>query len=194
MDIVLVMFKSDGQRKDFPLDSPVTVVGRNESCDLRAPILSVSRRHCELSVSGDRLSVKDLGSSNGTYVNNERITEAELKPGDRLAVGPIIFTIQVDGAPAEIQPVKTRGQQLAEAGDTSVEEVVNLEADVVAQPGASAPGTPDEAAQAAGTPKPKAKPEAKPVTTAEDSDDVIAALEALAAESEDEEEDKPQDK
>ncbi len=50
------------------------------------------------------LVAKDLGSSNGTYVNGTRIAEAELKAGDRLRVGPVTFVVQVDGQPAEIKP------------------------------------------------------------------------------------------
>jgi pSer/pThr/pTyr-binding forkhead associated (FHA) protein len=131
MDAKLVMFRPSGQRKDFPVINPVTVIGRGENCDLRVPLLSVSRRHCEVRVQGQAIKVRDLASSNGTYVNNSRLTaEADLRAGDRLAVGPIVFTLQLDGQPEEIRPVKTKGQQkLAEA---------EVDAEIVAQPGASA--------------------------------------------------------
>lgn len=118
MDVKLVMFKSNGQRKDFPIVNPTTSIGRGENCDLQVPLLSVSRRHCEFLLSGNRLMVKDGGSSNGTYVNNKRVTAAALNAGDRVVVGPIVFTVQIDGEPETITPVKTRGDQLAkEAGD-----------------------------------------------------------------------------
>jgi pSer/pThr/pTyr-binding forkhead associated (FHA) protein len=128
------MFRPTGQRKDFPMMNPVTVIGRGENCDLRVPLLSVSRRHCELRLAGGAIKVKDLASSNGTYVNNSRVTEVDLRAGDRLAVGPIVFTLQIDGQPEEIRPVKTKGQKMAEAGAIDAE----LDPDVVAQPGASA--------------------------------------------------------
>lgn len=140
MDVKLVMFKGNGQRKDFPLSNPVTVIGRGENCDLRVPILSVSRRHCELSMQGKQLAAKDLASSNGTYVNNKRVNQAPLKAGDRLVVGPVVFTVQVDGVPEEIHPVKTKGQKLAETGKASTKEVGEVNADVIAQPGASDTG------------------------------------------------------
>ncbi len=105
MDIKLIMFKGDGQRKDIDVTSSTTVIGRGEECALRVPILAVSRKHCELSIDGEELKVKDLGSSNGTYVNNARVNEATLKAGDRLMVGPIIFTVQIDGVPEEIEPL-----------------------------------------------------------------------------------------
>jgi pSer/pThr/pTyr-binding forkhead associated (FHA) protein len=171
MDAKLIMFKPNGQRKDFSILNPTTVIGRAENCDLRVPILSVSRRHCELRLAGDQLSVKDLASSNGTYVNNQRVKEKPLGAGDRLVVGPIVFTVQVDGQPDEIKPVKTRGQRLAEAGTPGADEIVDLEADVAAK---------DESA----TGELAAAPEVAEET------DPIAALEALAAEGDEEEEDK----
>ena len=171
MDVKLVMFKRDGQRKDFPVQGEVTVIGRGENCDLRVPILSVSRQHCELHMSAGRIKVKDLASSNGTYVNNTRVNEVDLKPGDRIAVGPIVFTVQVDGQPEEISPVKTKAQQMAEAGQEGTEELVELEPEVIAQPGASE-AEPAEALAAAGD------------VGGEEEIDPIAALEALAGESE----------
>ena len=163
MDVKLVMFRPNGQRKDFPLVNPVTVIGRGENCDLRVPLVSVSRRHCELRVQGQSLKVRDLASSNGTYVNNGRVTEVDLRAGDRLAVGPIVFTLQVDGRPEEIKPVKTKGQKLAEAGKAPEVEV---DADIVAQPGACA------------------------LADAEEEVDPIAALEALASETSREEDER----
>lgn len=170
MDVNLVMFKTDGTRKDFPLANPVTVIGRGENCDLRVPLVSVSRRHCELSITGDQLKAKDLASSNGTYVNNKRITEMVLSAGDRLVIGPVVFTVQIDGVPEEIAPVKTKAEQAAEAQVS--EEVVDLE------PVAEADKSAEEAAAAALEPTEEIDP--------------IAALEALAAESKkaDEEKDK----
>lgn len=137
MDVKLVMFKANGQRKDFPIINPRTVIGRAENCDLQVPLLSVSRRQCELIVSEEDVKVKDLGSSNGTYVNNRRVNEVEVQAGDRLVIGPIVFTLQIGGRPEEIQPIKTRGQIMAEQGQVEFEEVVDLEADVLATPGAS---------------------------------------------------------
>ena len=138
MDVKLVMFKSNGQRRDFPVINPTTVIGRGENCDLRVPLLSVSRRHCELLLEGGRLLVKDMGSSNGTYVNNKRVSTSAVTAGDRLVVGPIVFTVQVDGVPEQIHPVKTKGQILAETGSADAEEIITLEEDIVGQPGASA--------------------------------------------------------
>lgn len=137
MHVNLVMFKPNGQRKDFPLINDSTILGRAENCDLRIPLLSVSRQHCELVKNGQTLTARDLASSNGTYVNNQRVNEAKLQAGDRLVVGPIVFTVQIDGQPEEIQAVKTRGQVLAEQTHAGGEEIVKLEAELTVELGGS---------------------------------------------------------
>ena len=130
MDAKLIMFKRDGQRKDFTLRGKSTVIGRGEDCALRVPLLAVSRRHCELIKGDNEVRVRDLASSNGTYVNNKRINETVLGPGDRLSVGPIVLTLQVDGKPAQISPVKSKGPATPKAA--AEEDVIELEADETA--------------------------------------------------------------
>jgi pSer/pThr/pTyr-binding forkhead associated (FHA) protein len=103
MKVVLIMFKDD-ERREFPLSTKKTIVGRRQDCDLRIPTRDVSRRHCEITHDEEEAIVRDLGSSNGTYVNGKRVAETTLNPGDRLAVGPVTFVVQLDGKPAEIKP------------------------------------------------------------------------------------------
>ena len=99
MDVVLVMFTADGSRREFPVQKNRVIIGRTNSCGLRVPLSSVSREHCEISIHGDEIVLRDLGSSNGTYHNNLRIQEAEILPGDEISIGPVVFTVVVDGKP-----------------------------------------------------------------------------------------------
>ena len=170
MEANLVMFKPDGQRKDIPVNSSTMVIGRGEDCELRVPLLSVSRRHCELTLESDKLSVKDLASSNGTYVNNERINEIGLNAGDRLVIGPVVFTIQIDGQPGDISPVKTRAQTSSDSAEISEIEPI---AELVDLDGPYAQSDKSDAI---------ASLEATDDDEQEELDP-IAALEALAAES-----------
>ena len=103
MNVVLVMFK-DGLRRDFPISGPETILGRRQDCHLRIPTKDVSRQHCAVLVQNDTVIAKDLGSSNGTFINGKRIAEAELEPGDCLRLGPVTFVVQIDGQPATIKP------------------------------------------------------------------------------------------
>jgi pSer/pThr/pTyr-binding forkhead associated (FHA) protein len=128
MQVNLVYFRRDGERRDFQLDRPVCVLGRGQDCDLRIPLMGISRKHCQLSVQGGKIAVKDLGSSNGTFVNGKRVEQAELVPGDRLQVGLVMFTVQVDGKPADIKPPSRQDSVLQAAGPEG-EVDVELEPD-----------------------------------------------------------------
>jgi pSer/pThr/pTyr-binding forkhead associated (FHA) protein len=71
-----------------------TILGREKGCKIRIPSNAVSRQHCRLAVKNDMVVVEDLGSSNGTFVNEQRIVEMSyLKPGDILRVGPFRFLV-----------------------------------------------------------------------------------------------------
>ena len=105
MDVKLVLFKKDGSHKTFTLPSSVSVIGRRHDCDLRIPLMPVSKRHCELILNKDTIKVRDLGSLNGTYINGKQIAdEVEINPGDYLTIGPLTFLLQIDGRPKEIVP------------------------------------------------------------------------------------------
>ena len=102
MDINLVLFKKNGSRKMFPLPSSVTVIGRRHSCDLRIPLTSVSKKHCQLTHNNGVLKIRDLGSRNGTILNNKRIDEAVIQANDSIKIGPLTFLFQIDGYPKDI--------------------------------------------------------------------------------------------
>jgi pSer/pThr/pTyr-binding forkhead associated (FHA) protein len=101
------MFRPEGDRRSFSITRDVTVVGRREDCDFRIPLGEISRKHCRLIKDQDALRLEDLGSSNGTFHNGERVQEAVLQPGDTMQVGSVVFVVQIDGVPAdeELQPI-----------------------------------------------------------------------------------------
>jgi pSer/pThr/pTyr-binding forkhead associated (FHA) protein len=65
----------------------VKTIGRSTGAEFIVDVALVSRLHCQLTASPDSLDVKDLGSTNGTFVNGRRVRAAQLKDGDRLRVG-----------------------------------------------------------------------------------------------------------
>jgi pSer/pThr/pTyr-binding forkhead associated (FHA) protein len=101
MTVVLVIFKPDGERRSFSIARDVTVIGRHKSCHLRISRAEVSRKHCRLVREENTIRIEDMGSSNGTYYNDERVHDATLAPGDRIRVGPVTFIVQIDGRPSE---------------------------------------------------------------------------------------------
>lgn len=78
------------------LQRPVLLVGRHPECDVRFDLPSISRRHCCLAIAYDRLTIRDLGSLHGVWINGIRREEAHLKPGDEIAIGPLLFRFEED--------------------------------------------------------------------------------------------------
>ena len=76
----------EGGGDTIPLRKAKLLVGRRESCDIVLRFANVSAHHCELEFEGGYLYVRDLQSRNGVKVNNIRVQEKRLDPGDVLAV------------------------------------------------------------------------------------------------------------
>ena len=102
MNASLVFVMPDGSQKELPLKKSRLVVGRQEGVQIRLNTSSISRQHCEFMVDDAGLSVKDLGSSNGTFVNKRRITQTVLSAGDIIGIGNQVLVVRIDGAPGKI--------------------------------------------------------------------------------------------
>ncbi|MFN5943635.1 MAG: FHA domain-containing protein [Phycisphaerae bacterium] len=102
MNVALVLVLDDGRQQELPLRKPAQVIGRSTDVAVRIPSSAVSRHHCEITVADGKVTVKDLGSSNGTYVNRKRVQQAAVNAGDLLAVGDKVFVVRIDGQPATI--------------------------------------------------------------------------------------------
>jgi len=77
------------------------VIGRSRSCNLRLPSSDASRRHAEILAGRDGFVLRDLRSTNGTFVNGERVEERTLRPGDRIQIGGDTITFCQVEAPTE---------------------------------------------------------------------------------------------
>lgn len=76
------------------------LIGRSAECHLRPNSEKVSRHHCVFLLADGRVTIRDLGSRNGTLVNGEKIIgEVELTKGDRLEIGPLQFEVRLIVAP-----------------------------------------------------------------------------------------------
>lgn len=102
MNVALVLVLDDGRQQELPLRKPAQVIGRSTDVAVRIPSSAVSRHHCEITVADGKVVIKDLGSSNGTYVNRKRVQQAAINAGDLLAVGDKVFVVRIDGQPAAI--------------------------------------------------------------------------------------------
>jgi pSer/pThr/pTyr-binding forkhead associated (FHA) protein len=88
-----------------PIDivKDLTLVGRREDCDLRLEHKSVSKMHCVIVKTDGMLMLRDLGSTNGTRVNGQRVRRAMLLPDDQLHIANYKFKVQLGPDPGPPQ-------------------------------------------------------------------------------------------
>ena len=91
------------QGGEFPLKSEKQIViGRSSELDMVLVEDMVSRKHAKITVAAGKITIEDLGSTNGTFVNGEKIKQARLKEGDRILIGTSILKL--------VQPGRGRGR------------------------------------------------------------------------------------
>ena len=92
-----IRFPGEPKERAFLMTKPL-VIGRDAPADILIADAMLSRRHVEFSVTPQGLRVRDLGSSNGSFVNEQTITEAYLRQGDQLRVGSTLLTFERESA------------------------------------------------------------------------------------------------
>ena len=97
------------------VDKTIVLVGRHPDCDVvLSHSLKVSRKHCCLVQCGAQHVVRDLGSLNGVWVNNERVErQEEMEIGDEVMIGDVVFVVQ---------EVRGSRNEAKEASDDSADE------------------------------------------------------------------------
>jgi pSer/pThr/pTyr-binding forkhead associated (FHA) protein len=92
----LVLLSAGMTGRTHELKGDKITIGRVEDNIFQIPEPSVSSHHCEVVLRGNDIIVKDLNSTNGTYINGNKITEAPLKPGEILRLGQIEMRLETD--------------------------------------------------------------------------------------------------
>jgi two-component system cell cycle response regulator len=77
--------------KKFNIEGRSMIIGRSSKCDVQIDQESVSRNHCKIVNTGKTALIRDLGSTNGTYVNDDPVDEHVLRDGDLVKIGRTIF-------------------------------------------------------------------------------------------------------
>ncbi|MHC4942663.1 MAG: sigma 54-interacting transcriptional regulator [Planctomycetota bacterium] len=109
------------QEKVFHLKTPL-VVGRSKPCHILLDMEGVSRKHCEFSLVESKVFLKDLDSTNGTFLNGTRIREAVVRPGDRVVVGScVLFVLD------EKTEVPDAGMPTQLLGETTIETLLDAD-------------------------------------------------------------------
>ncbi len=107
---VSLVVKSPGKMENKAITVPGTqfLIGRGPQCQLRPSSPLVSHRHCALMIRGEKLFIRDLVSTNGTFVNEAQIQgEIELEHGDKISVGALHFAVVIEQT-APVQPATVK--------------------------------------------------------------------------------------
>ena len=132
MDVKLVVVGGDQAGKAIPIRTSEFLIGRGEECHLRPHSKSISRKHCAIVAEGDRLTIEDFGSTNGTFVNGERLQQRrELNNGDRIKILKWEFELQVTANPkGKARPIIRSVQEAAAraAAAAASDDVLDIEA------------------------------------------------------------------
>ncbi|MGL6076930.1 MAG: FHA domain-containing protein [Fimbriiglobus sp.] len=84
------------------LEKELTLIGRSEDCDIRIDHKSVSKLHCVLVKTDGLIILRDLGSTNGTRVNGQRVRRAALLPNDHLAIAAFRYKVKFGEVPDDV--------------------------------------------------------------------------------------------
>lgn len=121
MNYVLQVVRGRSATTTLRLGDGVTSLGRHDDCIVRIKSSQVSRRHCEIHEADGQLLLRDMGSSNGTFVNGKRVLGQQvLKVGDELTVGSVTLRVATLGQPV----AAAHPPQSPKPGDTAVVEAV----------------------------------------------------------------------
>jgi len=89
--MTIQLVKPEANASAFVLRDLPATIGRAPESSVHISDRWLSRQHCEIYRFDNAVVVRDLGSTHGTYVNGEKVTEVELRPGDRISVGLSTF-------------------------------------------------------------------------------------------------------
>jgi len=113
---------------EIPLKKRKFIIGRASDCTLRAGSEAISRHHCVVLRLDSGVAIRDLGSRNGTYVNDEKIaSETSLSNGDRVRVGPLEFIFEGVGELANEKKPKVKDVADAVNRTAQSSDVLSLE-------------------------------------------------------------------
>ena len=88
--------KPDGTKQKFLLEKEQVVIGRGQDADIVVADEVVSRHHCAITTKGTRYYLRDLNSRNGTFLNGQKTTQAELGYDDRIKIGNVTLLFHPD--------------------------------------------------------------------------------------------------
>lgn len=121
MILKLVVTTGKFAGKEIPVRNNQFVIGRDSSCHLRPSSPAVSKLHCAVIVADEGVWIRDLKSTNGTFVNGQRVTDrAALNHGDKITVGPLILEVQLPPASTQTKSLPEKAAKPKENQEVKV--------------------------------------------------------------------------
>jgi pSer/pThr/pTyr-binding forkhead associated (FHA) protein len=135
--VVLSAGNAEGQA--IPIPSAQFIIGRDPQCNLRPASAMISKRHCAVLVKESRVYLRDFGSTNGTFLNDQPVKgEVPIQDGDILKVGPLSFRVTIAGAPVPTKSTPPPPPKKAVMDDDAAAMLLDDDdAQVEAQPGSA---------------------------------------------------------
>ncbi len=122
MNVNLVVQNGPNKARKIALKTSEIVIGRKRGSQVRIPSAEVSRSHTRLSVQDGYVTVEDLDSFNGSYVNGERVnSKRPVRPGDRVTVGPVTFVVEYELTQTALKALNQRFPPVVSAPATEEE-------------------------------------------------------------------------
>ncbi len=90
--------RDEGRIEKLSFEKSSIMIGRAAGNDIPLDVTGVSRYHARLSIEGDKVYIEDLESTNGTFINSERVSTSEVKPGDAITIGPAVIQVELKRA------------------------------------------------------------------------------------------------
>src|SRR5579872_2954906 len=124
--ILLRFISGKYQGGEFPIVSGKEIlIGRSSDLDMVLVEDMVSRKHARIQTQADQIWIEDLGSTNGTFVNGEKIKRARLKEGDRVLIGTSILKVIAGDAPKDATEAKKELENVAQRKNNSQQRTMS---------------------------------------------------------------------
>lgn len=128
MKLELAVLKKDGSSQIIPIEASEVVIGRSSKNQVSLDEKTVSRQHCKLTSNGEKLTIEDLDSTNGTYVEGVKVKAQELKGGEKIKLGKLEMQVNVseNGQPSEEKSAKAVEDKVIDADPADDESGIEI--------------------------------------------------------------------
>jgi adenylate cyclase len=124
--IIITILAGPEQGQVFKIARPLTTMGRSNTCEIMITDPLVSRQHCQILLGMGGITLKDLGSTNGTFLNGAKVTESPLRNQDVISVGGTRLRFAVEVSKEEVETKTPKIDELAHKKLLTLYEVGNI--------------------------------------------------------------------